>query len=132
MLHPALGKNRYCGPGALAILFGCSTDEGARLLREVTGRTYIKSANPDAMIQVIHRLGGQAEPALLTRKRLPLREWAKGCAGGRWLVQVTCHYVVVDAAGDTVLVADNQSVTERTVAEFRRGGKHVVAAWMVR
>src|SRR5690242_4309825 len=101
MLHPALGKNRYCGPGALAMLFGCSTDEAAAVLREVSGKTYIKGIEPAAMLRAVERFGGQAHPEPIVKPRA-VREWARGCCAGKWLVQVTKHYVAVDATGDEI------------------------------
>lgn len=129
MLHPALGKNRYCGPGALAMLFGCSTDEAAAVLRDVSGRSSIKRIGAAEMLRAIERLGARAHPEPIVKPRA-VREWARGCHG-KWLVQVTGHYVAIDATSDEIEIGDNQSVTARTLDEFRRGGKRVTAAWSI-
>lgn len=133
MLHPAIGKNRYCGPGALAMLTGCSTDEAARLIRQNSGQLYVKGAANKDVLAALFALGCTVRPVpVVTWKRFyepPLREFVKTLQAGRYLVEVTRHYVAVDVeAGE---VGDNVSVTPRTFAEFRRGGKKVRKAWLV-
>jgi len=112
------------------MLFGCSTDEAAAVLREVSGKTYVKGIESAAMLRAVERFGRQARPEPIVKPRA-VREWARGCCVGKWLVQVTGHYVAVDATGEEIEIGDNQSVTARTLNEFRRGGKRVMAAWSI-
>jgi len=60
-LHPAIGGNRYCGPGALAILTGKTTDETAAVLRAVSGKRAIRGINRKHMMAACGLLGLTAE-----------------------------------------------------------------------
>jgi hypothetical protein len=50
---------------------------------------------------------------------------------GRYLVNVTGHYVVVRVADGAIEVADNQSVYPLPLARFKRAGQRVKRAWVV-
>ena len=130
-LSPAIGRNRWCGPGALAILTGLPTDETAGLLRQVSGRTAIKRIRRRYMLAVLDRLGYAAEELARTwNGRGPaLEKWAATAPPGVYLVIVTGHYVVVDAtAGE---VADNHSIYPLPLGRFPRRRKLVRAVWRV-
>lgn len=121
-LHPAIGSNRYCGPGALAILSGLSTGETAKLLRELTGRRAIMRIGHDALLVALGRLGIPALDVVRYVKiepRPPLWNWALTAARGTYLVSVTGHFVVVEKKDNGVIeVTDNLTIYPITLAKF--------------
>src|SRR3954462_5037444 len=94
-LYPAIGKNRYCGPGALAIVTGVATDETAKAIREVSGKRAVKGCSNSDLVWAGKRLGVElVERANV--KGLRLNQWiADGWTkepGSVFVVNVTGHY----------------------------------------
>lgn len=142
-LHPAIGPNRYCGPGALAILTGMDTGETARLLRVVTGRSRICGVRATAMLRVLEAQGIYARPIPLVQEgsgivvhRPTLRVFAHWLTERRnergiYLVIVTNHYVILDTREYFPMVSDNMTIYPVRMDAFKRARKHVVNAWRI-
>lgn len=136
-LHPAIGPNRYCGPGALAILTGLDTAQTAKRIREVSGSQRVRGTATRHMVQVLREEGYTIEqiqipfrPTLAKFAELTMRE-GTGFTRGVYLVNVTNHYVVLDTREYFPQACDNQSVYPLCVSSFKRARKHVVTAWRV-
>jgi hypothetical protein len=134
-LHPAIGGargNRYCGPGALAILTGVGTGDAAAAIRQVTGKPAVRGCHHADLVQAGWNLGLR-----LSRQPSPtatgtLRAWAVRQEPGRYLVNVTGHYVVVRVnLLREVEVADNLTIYPLPLAQFKRAGQRVKRAWRV-
>lgn len=131
MLHPALGNNRFCGPGAMAALTGMSTDEAAAAIRKTTGKRAVFGVRAEDMLDTFCSLG-YTWKRVTTPAHRSLEKVAPTLPHGVYLVNVTHHYVAVSVTDETgVVVLDNQSVTERQLMEFRRRNKHVVGVWEI-
>ena len=134
-LHPAIGKNRYCGPAALSIITGLSTDECAKVLREVSGRRAIYGIGSHYMIQAMQRLGvdhvrrdadTSCDPSCIGIGRT-LAVWMTAAPVSRYLLVITGHYVVCDTQSG--MVCDNGTVYPLAIDRYRKARKHVRQAW---
>ncbi len=124
MLHPAIGSNRWCGPGALAILTGKTTDETARLLRDVSGKRAIMRIADRHMLVAMSKLGLRWD--IQGPQRGTLRNFT-GSGPAIYLIVITGHYVVVDTS--TMEVCDNRTVYPVPLAKYSQANKHVKEAW---
>lgn len=103
------GKNRYCGPAALAYLLRTCPDTAAYILRDVTGRRAICGTNSTDMVKALERFGlgaiprarryapGAPRPCRKTDQRT-LAQWLELEKPGpqdEYLVVVTGHWIVV-------------------------------------
>jgi hypothetical protein len=55
--HCLAGKNRYCGPAAVAVLTGTDTDEAARRIRQATGLRAVKGTYPNELAKTLAASG---------------------------------------------------------------------------
>ena len=55
--HPIKGKNRYCGPSAMATVLGVTTDHAARVIRGFSGERWIKGVSTQHLIAALEQLG---------------------------------------------------------------------------
>jgi hypothetical protein len=143
MLYPALGRNRWCGPAALAIISGKTTDETAAILRDVSGKRAIMRVRSRYMIQAIRRLG--LEPWFATTGHLyrgkrqnlqqtieVLRKREALSRPGVWVVTITGHYVVLEIRpGEEPELADNRTVYPVPWQRYRRLTKIVHEMWQI-
>lgn len=130
-LSPAVGRNRYCGPGALAILLGLDTDEAAARLRAVTGRRAIRRIGWFAMVLVINQRDARAVPCGVA-PGATLRSFADALVfDGVYLVNITGHFVVLRKGDGRIDVADNHTIYPMPLAKFRRLRSRVKGAWKV-
>lgn len=94
------GKNRFCGPAALAAVMNCSTDEAARLIRKQSGQHAVKGTSPSAVFRAITANGGSISRGAV-QSDVPLWQVVKGQP--LTIVEVLCepgdhfsgHFVVV-------------------------------------
>lgn len=56
-LHPIKGRNRYCGPSAMATVLGVTTDHAARVIRGFSGERWIKGVSTDHLTASMEQLG---------------------------------------------------------------------------
>lgn len=56
-LLEVVGKNRYCGPTALATILGVTTDEAAFLIRKHSGQKAVKGAKTHHLVAVLREAG---------------------------------------------------------------------------
>lgn len=61
LLNPIEGKNRYCGPAALATILGVTTDHAARVIRGGSNERWIKGVRVDHMAMAMAQLGVRAQ-----------------------------------------------------------------------
>lgn len=138
-LSPAVGRNRYCGPGALAILLGIDTDNAAARLRAITGQRAIYGAHTVDMVQALRGAkegvtveGVAAAGLVIGSTRKPTLAQLAACLDpGVYLVNITGHFVVLRKTADGVDVADNHTVYPMPLAKFRRLRSRVKSAWKV-
>ena len=134
-LHPAIGRNRYCGPGALAIVTGHSTDDAAKLLRHLTGRRAIYGVGPHWMMPALRALGFAVAESWAPRegRRVRLADFVMGHvpSTGTWLLRCAGHYMVLELPGDgsTGWLADNNTVHPMPWPDYRKLSRHVKEAW---
>lgn len=75
-LHKPHGKNRFCGPTALSILTGLSTDDCAAVVRLVNpGKRAVKGMNDWEMLDALRKLGGDGKHARGVGMRVTLKQW---------------------------------------------------------
>lgn len=133
-LQPAIGKNRYCGPGALAIVTGLPTDEASRLIRTVNGKRRIFGVSP-------YDLRRAFMLAKVTLSDVPV---AKGVSAswfvkdriahgwnGVYVLNVTGHYLVVEIRGDEAWACDNRTVYPVPFAKYSLRRKRIKQVWKV-
>jgi len=60
-IHQIHGKHRYCGPCAISAITGYSSDDGARVIREHSGRPYVKGAAQRHVVAALRDFGVQCE-----------------------------------------------------------------------
>jgi hypothetical protein len=99
------GRNRYCGPAALAYVMRSDPDTAARLLRDVSGKRKIVGTSYTWMLKALSQVGLQAEntmpvvTAATSGKRLTLRKWLEwsefSLLDSQFIVTVTAHYLVI-------------------------------------
>lgn len=56
-LHEVTGKNRWCGPTAIATVLGISTDDASRAVRSITGKPQVTGMTTVAMAMTLMKLG---------------------------------------------------------------------------
>tara|TARA_R100000458_G_C8218551_1_gene203669 strand:+ start:127 stop:969 length:843 start_codon:yes stop_codon:yes gene_type:complete len=121
-LHPHRGKNRWCGPGAIAILTGVTTDDASRMIRAITGKRSCTGTPTTVLREVLRQCGIESHPHnyLDTQKRPTLNQWVEqgNSQGGTYLVVAGNHFQIL--TGD--LFVDNQ-VKEPTAFEDLKKGK---------
>ena len=145
-LNTIHGRNRYCGPAALAAVSGRATHDLAGMIRSFTGQRAVKGTPTYAMPKVLRRLGFETKYSRLAR---PFRgQLSSNAAGprmqlrtlvrkrffepGTYIVLVNNHYVVIEKQADgTVWFADSNIRTpmrfdEDRVQELRYCGYLIV------
>ncbi len=134
-LAPAIGGargNRFCGPGALAMLLAIGTDEAAALLRQVNGKRSVFGVVERHMVDALRSAGARAYPVPLTVDRVEtLQAFARTTPQGNYLVAVTGHYVAVHVSSDGIEAGDNRTVYPMALDKFPRRRQRVRAAWKV-
>lgn len=109
--HPKVGRNRYCGPGAVSALTGCDTQQAAALMRKHSGRYSIKSSTGGEVWSALRALGYSVEDIHVKTERytnsngtsynrMPsLRNWlaqSKELRGSdAFLVSTPTHWLVI-------------------------------------
>lgn len=92
------GKNKYCGPFAIAALTGGTTDDAARLVRSFTGRPAIKWMYTSEVRQALEKRGKRTRYKNCRQKEgWTLNRWINEIAkpDTSYVVLVTGHFVVV-------------------------------------
>lgn len=134
-LHPAIGSNRYCGPGALAILTGHDTRATAAKLRELTGKRAILDTPHQAMVDALTSWGFEVAELFDFRETQPklhrptLARLAPTLGAGLFLIVITDHYVVLDTAA--LEVCDNLTIYPLPLARYRKRRARVARVWAV-
>lgn len=75
-LNEVTGKNRYCGPTAIATILGITTDEAARIAREISGKTSIRGMRHALMLDVLKHLGCTVEYFRIEEK-MTANQWVQ-------------------------------------------------------
>ena len=58
--HAPKGRNTYCGPGAMSIVTGETTDDCTTICRQLTGRRQIQSMTPHEITATLIAMGHDA------------------------------------------------------------------------
>ena len=89
------GKNKFCGPFAIAALTGGTTDDASRLVRLLTGR---RSVMGMSTIEMGKALTSRGRLHKVYRPRCTLNQWINNHAkpDTQYVVLVTGHYIAVD------------------------------------
>lgn len=78
MLHAVTGKNRYCGPTAMATVLGITTDHAAAVARHVSGRPSIKGLSTHHLKLALEKLGCYVIRAAFSKGTEPtVAQWLK-------------------------------------------------------
>lgn len=133
MFYPVKGYNKFCGPTALALLIGCTTDEAAIKIRYFTGKKMAKGVAVEHMMQVLLSEGWRPiriPPFIKTVKALSnvVDEYEPGF----YLANITGHYLVLERYGEPLgntrlmgwRVADNQQKTPVPLSRHIRYQTH--------
>lgn len=75
-LHTVTGKNRFCGPTAIATILGITTDDASRAVRQITGKTQTTGVSHTAMYETLVRLGCRVR-CFVADGRPTANQWAK-------------------------------------------------------
>ena len=105
-LHRITGRNRLCGPAAMAAVTGLPTHDCAALLCRVAGRTPIHGVHRTQLVAALALAGWHGEAVIHpARERPTLAAWlrAHDTAAHPFVLAVRNHYVAV-AGGE---IADN-------------------------
>ena len=127
-IHPCKGTNRWCGPGALAILTGVSTDDASRMIRCITGKRSATSTHTHVLRKVLGKCGIDThrvmETFAPTNERMTLNQWVKGggAKGGTFLVIAGNHFQIVT----NDLFVDNQVKTLTAFEDLTKGKRRRV------
>lgn len=121
------GQNQYCGPAALSILTGQSTDECASVLSSICNRYPIVAVSAPELLKSLERM----------RFEVQHKENACGCSmfsafhtivneDGMYVVIVPKHVVVVEVANKQVYLCDNHTKEPINGAASARLSQRVV------
>ena len=75
--HPIKGKNRYCGPSAIATVLGITTDHASRVIRGLTGERQVKGVSASNLRAAMERLGMRVQYTPLKSAYDSLADWLK-------------------------------------------------------
>jgi hypothetical protein len=134
----ARGKNTYCGPAALAAVFGISTRVAAAHLRMVSGRKNIFGVHEHHLEAVMVRLGGDVHvveevehlDGLMRPFHGSLERLAPLLDGGIYIVSLTHHYVALDAS--RMEVCDNHTKDPMPLSTYQFRRARVKYVWWIR
>lgn len=86
--------NRYCGPSAISAIAGIGTAEAATLIRQMTGRRWVRSTSTAQVEFALCRLGFSTAGGPV--EKTTLRRWVRAnCRGADvWLVVAGNHWIV--------------------------------------
>jgi len=91
-LHPATGRNSYCGPTSISAITGCSTDDVSLIHRWITGKRSVKGMYHMELVPVMTWLGYAVDFEDTTYRTL----LALGRNDRRrMIVNVTGHYTAI-------------------------------------
>ena len=74
-LHNVEGKQRWCGPAAIAAIAGVTTDNAAALIRRLERRRMVTHTNIVEVSHALHELGFVIDRALRPCDGIPFRRW---------------------------------------------------------
>ena len=75
--HPIKGRNRYCGPAAMATILGVTTDHAARVLRGLTGERWIKGVSVQHLTAAMEQLGVRVRYTRVDAAYESLADWLR-------------------------------------------------------
>lgn len=138
-LHPAIAGDRgnsYCGPAALASVFGITPDDAARVIRRVTGKVRVLRLRNRQLEAALNELGRYDKVVEVTHEdgktRLyhgTLERLADLLDKGVYIVSVTGHYVALDTR--TMEVCDNHTMYPLPLKRYRMRRKRVKCVWLI-
>lgn len=112
------GDNSYCGPGAISLVTGESTDDIARRVREFSGRKAIKGMWPMEVVKVLHQLGYEAKYFSICANKPTLAQWCRARSPElkqtMCIVFITGHFICVRG----IMAADNEHPTPDFIKKF--------------
>lgn len=76
-LHPIKGRNRYCGPAAMAAVLGVTTDHAARVIRGLTGERWIKGVSVQHLTAAMEQLGVRVRYTRIDASYESLADWLR-------------------------------------------------------
>lgn len=119
-LFPAVGgRNRHCGPAALAALDGCDLEQATAVLRRVKGGGPVHGVHYCQLQTAFWIMGRHLVD--VPRVRGTIASWARSAVPGRYLVGTSRHWVAVAVVnGSEVWVCDNGSKYPVRLETFRR------------
>lgn len=122
MIHsPAKGYNKSCGPTALALLLGITTDEAARRIRTYTGKKMARGTAVSTMLVVLERAGFKLIKVPTIGAGLGnLNTKHRHYSTGFYFAWITHHYVVLERKAINWTIVDNQKKTPVPLHQHKR------------
>lgn len=75
--HPIKGKNRYCGPSAMATVLGVTTDHAARVIRGISGERWVRGVSSHHLLAAMELLGVRVRYTRVNAAYESLSEWLR-------------------------------------------------------
>lgn len=99
-LHRKTGRNRFCGPSAISILTGGTSDQGSRLIRSINGRRQVTGTHAEDLLLALLKCGiGAVQTHDYARRDRPtLIAWVRGPTfdpGATYLVSAAHHWQII-------------------------------------
>lgn len=134
-LFEVTGKNRYCGPTALATILGVTTDEAAFLIRKHSGQKAVKGAKTHHLVAVLREVGCKVRVyggAFRNEDRPTVAQWlstqAKGLPSDQHIVLVHGdHFGTLLGRRYLCTLTKKQSVAHKDIPKRRAR----VSEWFV-
>ena len=104
MLHDIKGKNRWCGPSAMAALTGIDTDSASRMIRAQTGKNSTTRVATRDLLRAFYAMRFSSKEThnyknFATESRPTLASFLKNLGKGTFLIVVGHHFIAVHVNG---------------------------------
>ncbi len=113
MNEAKLGFNRFCGPAALSVITGLSTDETAYAISLVNGQHKVKGVTVPDLVSAGKHLGIKSTilEAASGRSIYFVASFMLSRMEGTFIIATKTHYVVVESKGGSISLCDNHTKT---------------------
>lgn len=106
MLNKVIGKNRFCGPSVLSSVFGITTDQASKMIREESGYDRTMGVHRHTMLNVLIKNEIEHEYNHINKKEQPtIRNFFNDRDSGIYLFTARNHYAAYCA--DTKMFSDS-------------------------
>ncbi len=96
--HSIKGKNRYCGPSAMATVLGVTTDHAARVIRGLSGERWVKGVSTHHITAAMEQLGVRVRYTRIDAAYESLANWLESNLQVFQASHLILHFGVVSDA----------------------------------